>query len=147
MQRNNQYFGSPRHIKEYNIIVYAGIIMLITGGILFLFKEIYRIIAIVLLFIGLLCVVAGYLGLAEEKKKFGIKRKSTTSGIFALIFGVISVFTSNRPYLPIILGIIAIIFSIKAVKNGDNEYGIAGGISGLIGIIISLYVSILFLFF
>lgn len=143
MELDESHFGSPGRMKEYKLLSYIGLSLLIIGGLLFLFKEIWSVIGVVLIFIGLMCIVGGGLGLHEEKKKQGIKRKSTTFGIVALILGMASVFLSNRPYVAIILGLIAIIFAIKSVKEGDNEYGLAGGICGLIGIIVNLYVWIL----
>ena len=93
-----------------------------------------------------MCALSGWLGLREEKKKAGIKRKSTTAGVAALILGIISVLLSSGPYLSIFLGVFAIILAIKAVKDGDNEYGLAGGICGAIGLIVNLYVMVLFSF-
>ncbi len=140
-------FGSPGRVREYRILLYVGLGMLVVGGPILFLEENWMIIGIVLAFIGLMCVVSGWLGLGEEKKKYGIKRKSTIAGIGALILGILSVFLSNGLYLSVILGPLAIIFAIKAVKDGDNEYGLAGGICGAIGLITNLYVTFLFTFF
>lgn len=139
-------FGSPGRIQEYTILLRVGLGVLIAGGILFLFGENWMIGGIALLFIGLMCAISGCLGLGEERKKYGMKQKSTTAGIGALIFGILSVFLSSGPYISIILGIFAITLAIKAVKDGDNEYGLAGGICGTIGLIVNLYVMSLFTF-
>jgi hypothetical protein len=143
MELDEDTFGSPRRIRTYKILLYVGLGLLIAGGILLPLGENLMIWGIVLVFIGLMCAVSGWLGLREEKKKYGLKRKSTTAGIGALALGVASVFLSNGPYISIILGILAIILAIKAVKEGDNEYGLAGGICGAIGIIVNFYVMFL----
>lgn len=140
-------FGSPGRIKEYKILLYFGLGMLAIGGPLLFLKENWMIIGSVLVFIGLMCAVSGWLGLKEEKTKYGIKRKSTTTGFLALILGILSVFLSNGPYISLIIGPLAIILGIKSIKEGDNEYGSAGGICGAIGFIINLYVMFLFTFF
>jgi len=147
MNKKEAYFGSPSRIRQYRVLLYIGLALLLVGGILFIFEEVYKVAGIVTLFIGLMCAVAGALGIGEEKKKQGVKIKSTPSGIIALIFGVIGVFLSNRAYLGIILGIIAIIFAVISVKKGDNQYGLAGGICGIIGIVINIYVGFLFTYF
>jgi len=147
MELDERYFGSRGRLKEYKLLLYFGLVLLIIGGLLSLFKELWTIIGIALIFIGLMCAIGGGLGTHEEKKKQGLKRKTTIFGIIALILGVSGVFLSNRPYVTIILGVIAIIFAIKSVKEGDNEYGLAGGICGLIGIIVNLYIWALFEFF
>ena len=139
-------FGSLGRIWEYTVLLYVGLVMFLAGCILFLFGENWMIAGIALTFIGLMCYVSGFLGLKEERKKQGMKKKSTFAGIGALILGIISVFLSSGPYISIILGIIAIILAIKAVKDGDNEYGLAGGICGAIGLIVNLYVMSLFTF-
>ena len=147
MKQKEEYFGSPGRIKEYRILFYVGLSLIIIGGILFVLEEIYRIAGIAFLFIGIMCAVSGVLGLDEEKKKQGLKIKSTTAGLIALTSGIGSAFLSNRGYMGIILGIIAIISAIIAVKKGDNQYGLAGGICGAIGISVNIYVWLLFTYF
>jgi len=136
-------FGNPGRIREYKILGYIGLGMLAFGGPLLFFEEPYMILGVILAFIGLMCAVSGWMGVAEEKKKYGVKRKSTPAGLAALFLGIGSVFLSSGPYISIVLGAVAIICAVIAVKKGDNEYGAAGGISGAIGIIINTYVMIL----
>lgn len=140
MDVNESYFGTPDRVKLYKNLSLLGFILLSIGIPLIFFKDIWTIIGVSLSFIGLMCVVSGILGLQEEKKKTGMKIKSTSFGVMALIFGIGSVFVSNRPYLALILGAIAIILAIKAVKEKDNLYGLAGGICGVIGIVVNIYV-------
>jgi hypothetical protein len=143
----NDYFGDPARLREYHILFSIGLIMLIVG-IPFLFLQGNWIIpGVVLMFIGFICFLSGWLGKKEETKKSGVKRVSTSVGKTAFFFGIMSVFVSNGPYLSLILGSIAIICSVKAKREGDNEYGITGGIAGIIGIIVNLYVTVLFALF
>jgi len=146
MEIGEDTFGNPGRIREYKILLYIGLGMLAVGGPFLFFGETWMIIGIMLLFFGLMCAVSGWLGLGEEKKKYGVKRKSTPAGIAAMILGIACAFVSGRPYVSLILGPLAIICAIKAVKDGDNEYGLAGGICGVIGIIINLYVMFLAMF-
>jgi Mg2+/citrate symporter len=157
MELNENYFGSRGKVREYKILFYLGLGMIIAGGPLTSLgffnnmniegTETPSVIGIVLLGIGALCIVSGWLGLREEKQKYGIKRKSTWEGNLALVFGILSVFIPQAFPLPFIFGILAIILAYKSVKQGDNVYGSAGGICGMAGIIVELYVWILFMFF
>lgn len=143
----DEYFGNPSRIREYQILFYIGLILMLVGIPPLFFSENWVIFGIVLIFIGMMCLIAGFLGKKEENKKAGIKRKSTAIGNNALFLGIISVIISSRPYFALIFGAIAIILSIKSIRNGDNECGPAGGIAGAIGVIVNLYVTILFTFF
>lgn len=145
MELKKETFGSLGRVREYKILLCVGLGMLTIGGLLFLFGD--NSVGIVLLFIGLMCALSGWLGLGEEKKKYGIKRKSTITGIAALITGILSVFASTVPYISIVLGVLAILLGVKAVRDGDNEYGLVGGICGAIGLIVNLYIMFLFTFF
>jgi len=147
MELGEDTFGNRGRVREYKILFYLGLGMLAVGVPLLFFGNTGFVAGILLIFFGLMCAITGWLGLGEEKKKFGVKRKSTTAGIAALIFGIISVFASSRPYLSLIAGPVAIILAYKSVKDGDNEYGLAGGICGVIGIIVNIFVMILFNFF
>lgn len=142
-------FGDPRWIREYRVLFYIGIGLVLLGiglvlpGIL-MSASLFSVIGVASLYIGIFCAVAGFLGLREERKKAGIKRIKTPEGNLALICGVFSVFLSvfspikNAP-ISISLGIIAIIFAILSVKKGDNMYGKDGGICGAIAIIINIW--------
>lgn len=143
----DEYFGNPSRIREYQMLFYIGLILMLVGIPSLFFSGNWVILGIVLIFIGLMSLVAGFLGKKEEIKKTGIKRKSTAFGNNALFLGIISVLISSRPYFALIFGVIAIILSVKSIRNGDNECGPAGGIAGAIGVMVNLYVTVLFTFF
>jgi len=134
-------------VLEYRILLYLGLGMLVIGGLAFLFGETGMFIGIILVFFGLMCAVSGWLGLQEEKKKASRERKTTITGIGALILGIVSVFAASGPYLSIVLGVGAILLAVTAVRAGDTEYGLAGGICGGIGIVVNLYVLSLVVWF
>ena len=162
MELDEGYFGSPKQWREYKILFYLGLVMMITGmplTSLGWYNEIFfnnmkiggteipSVISMALLGIGAMCAVAGWLGLREERQKYGIKRVSTTTGCIALVFGILSVFIPQAFPLPFAFGGIAIVLAYISVKQGDNVYGSAGGMCGAAGIIVELYVWILFTFF
>ena len=157
MELDENYFGSKKQRKEYKILLYIGFGVICISAPLASIgfynnlnikgTDILSIIGSVLLFIGSMCAVSGWLGLREERKKYGIKRVSTPTGVAALIFGILSVFLPQAYPFPFILGEISIVFAYKSVKQGDNVYGRVGGICGAVGIIVGLYVWILFTFF
>lgn len=91
-----------------------------------------------------MCVVAGSLGILEERKKQGIIIKSTTEGVISLILGLLSVLSSLQPVFSMILGIIAVVLGIKSIKDGDNLHGYSGVISGIVGISMNLFFMIFF---
>lgn len=150
MEIPEETFGNPGAIKEYTYLKNIGIILIISGGILYFLNNIFLldlislVVSIVFLFIGFMCFISGLLGLREEKKKFGIKILSTSEGNLALVFGIISVFLAKNSFFGIILGTIAIILGAKSVKKGDNRYGSTGIICGIIGIVLNIYIIILF---
>ena len=143
----DKYFGDPKRLQEYQILFYLGLIMMLIGIPFLFLSENWIILGVILLFMGSICLVAGFLGKKEEIKKTGMKRISTETGKAALFLGVLSVFFSNIGLVPLILGGIAIILSIKSIRNGDNEYSLSGGIAGVIGVMVNLYVTVLFTFF
>ena len=157
MELDESYFGSPGQQREYKILLYLGLGMIIIGAPLTSLgfynnmniegTEIPSVIGVALLGIGAICAVTGWLGIREERKKFGLKRISTIEGNLALTFGILSVFIPQHPPLPFIFGALAIFLAFKSVKKGDNVYGRAGGICGVAGIIVELYVWSLFTFF
>lgn len=154
---DESYFGSPKQLREYKILFYLGLGMIIIGAPLASLgfsnnmniegSEIPSVIGMALLGIGVICAVSGWLGIREERKKYGLKRIHTIEGDLALTFGILSVFLPQHPPLPFIFGAIAIILAYVSIKKGDNVYGGAGGICGAAGIIVELYVLILFTFF
>ncbi|MCD6236720.1 MAG: hypothetical protein J7K13_02055 [Thermoplasmata archaeon] len=157
MELDESYFGSPKQRMEYKILFYLGLGMLafgiplislgLYGDLRIEGTDILSVMGMVLIGLGSICALPGWLGLREEKQKYGIKRKSTLAGSSSLGFGILSVFTPHAFPLPFIFGTLAIIFSYKAIKQGDNVYGHAGGMCGVIGIIVELYIWILFTVF
>lgn len=154
MDLGEDYFGSKKQMREYSVLLHVGVGMLVIGlffmvsSFIFPIKlaktNLLMIISIVLSFIGATCAIAGWLGIKEEMKKFGIKRVITPEGNLALIFGISSVFLARTlSPLPLIFGLLAILFSHRSIKKGDNMYGKSGGVCGVIGIVLYLFLLIL----
>lgn len=79
----------------------------------------------------------------EEKKKKSIK----TMGIVALVLGVLAFMTSFFVIPGIIFAIISLILSIIVlVKKGSKAYGLTGLILSILGIIISVSVTVFFVY-
>ncbi|MFP4051177.1 MAG: hypothetical protein ACLFVB_05500 [Thermoplasmata archaeon] len=143
-------FGTQKKIKEYRWMVYIGIILTIAGAVLSPLGKIIEIEAVYLyslagIFIGIMVLASGILGVREETSKKGERKISTTSGGFSMVSGVAGVFIANRiPILSVILGMIAVLLGWKALKNDDNVYGSTGTIIGIVGIAIGIYIAYIF---
>ena len=143
--QGNDFFGNPRRIKEYRALFYSGVVLSIVGLFLFTFFTNYlSVYGMAFLFIGFMCIMAGFLGLREEFKKYGMKRIETKYGKLSLIAGVSSLFAIHILYISFILAIVAILCGIKARMEGDNTYGKDGMICGIITIGLLIYIVILF---
>lgn len=147
---NEEEFGTEEKINEYRWMIYIGIILTIAGAVLSPLGKIIEIEAVYIyslagIFIGIMVLLSGILGLREETKKKGERKISTTSGGFSMVSGVAGVFIANRiPFLSIILGIIAVLLGWKALKNDDNVYGSTGIIIGIVGMVIGIYIAYIF---
>jgi len=142
---NGSYFGDSKRIKEYRVLFYIGITMLIICAFFLITFNYYLLIAAIVLFsIGLMCAMAGFLGLREEFKKYGMKRIETKYGKLSLFAGVSSLFAIHVLYISFILAIVAILCGIKARMEGDNTYGKDGMICGIVTIGLLIYIVILF---
>ena len=143
-------FGTQKKIKEYRRMVYIGIILTILGAVLSPLGKIIEIEAVYIyslagIFIGIMVLASGILGVREETSKKGERKISTTSGSFSMVSGVAGVFIANRiPILSVILGVIAVLLGWKALKNDDNVYGSTGAIIGIVGIAIGIYIAYIF---
>ncbi|MFP4051942.1 MAG: hypothetical protein ACLFVB_09420 [Thermoplasmata archaeon] len=143
-------FGTEKKIKEYKIMTYLGVMMIIGGALLSPIGKIIKIEAVFIyslaaFFIGVMIFFSGILGLREETKKKGEKKISTTSGGFSMTFSIISVLISARiPVMAILLGIIAAFLGYRAIKNNDNVYGSTGIILGIVGIATGAYIGYIF---
>ena len=137
-------FGSPKRIRGNKMILYFGIALSIVAILLFILGGYWSFLSYIFGFFGIMCVVAGYLGIVEERKKQGIIIKSTTEGVLSLVLGLLSVFSSLQPIFSTILGIIAIVIGIKSVKAGDNLHGYSGLICGIVGVSMNLFFMIFF---
>ncbi len=141
-------FGDPKRIKEYKMIFYSGIGVSIVGLFLFtFFKNHLFIYGIVFLLIGSMCIIAGFLGLREEYKKYGMERVETRWGKFSLLKGIIGLFLIHSPSISLIFAIAAIVLGIKAIREGDNTYGKDGLGCGIIILFIIFYLWVLDIFF
>jgi hypothetical protein len=142
-----KYFGSSNRLKEYKILFMLGLSLIVIGFPFIFLNNIFPVLGAVLVFIGLMLIVSGGLGLREERKKSGVQIISTSLGEASLMLGLLSVATFRIAYASFLLGTIAILLGIRANKKGDNLYASGGLISGLIGVILTIYIFILFSFF
>ena len=62
--------------------------------------------------------------------------------IVSLVLGIISILTGFFWYMSIPSGIIAIIFGIKTYKKMGSKLGLAGMITGIVGLALSLLIYI-----
>lgn len=146
--QGNDFFGNPRRIKEYRALFYSGVVLSIVGLFLFTFFTNYlSVYGMAFLFIGFMCIMAGFLGLREEFGKYGTARIETRWGKLALATGTISLFSAHSPPISLIFAVAAIILGKKAIKRGDNTYGKDGMICGIIALFIICYLLILEVFF
>lgn len=77
-----------------------------------------------------------YDGIPPERQKIGM-------GVTAMSIGIIAVLTSLVPFLAIIFGVAAIIVGIIALrKNEGKGFGVAGIVTGGVGLVVSLAIGI-----
>lgn len=146
--RDNDFFGNQKRMREYRMLFYAGVLLLIAGLFLFIFFTNYlSAYGIAFLFIGFMCLVAGFLGLREEFKKYGTERVETRYGKGALAVGVIGLSSIHFPPLSLVCAIGAIVLGKKALKRGDNTYGRDGMICGIVALLMACYIVVLDIFF
>lgn len=62
--------------------------------------------------------------------------------IVSLVLGIISILTSLFWYMSIPTGIVAIIFGVKSYKKIGSKLGLAGMITGIVGLALSLLIYI-----
>lgn len=62
--------------------------------------------------------------------------------IVSLVLGIISILTSLFWYMSIPTGIVAIIFGVKSYKKIGSKLGLAGMITGIVGLSLSLLIYI-----
>lgn len=147
--KGKDFFGDEK--KLYYGITIVGTILSIAGVVIFAIShlldlsELYRIIGIVCIVIGVFAVVPGIIGYHEEKRLEGKKKKTVKAGIYSVVIGGIGVFMLMVPLIPIFLGVIGIILGKKAMDEGDNQYGLGGVILGCANILISLLLTFMFL--
>ncbi len=60
----------------------------------------------------------------------------------SLVLGIISILTSLFWYMSIPTGIVAIIFGVKSYKKIGSKLGLAGMITGIVGLALSLLIYI-----
>lgn len=67
--------------------------------------------------------------------------------IVSLVLGIISIFTSLFWYITLPTGIIAIIFGVKSIRKFGSKMGIAGLVTGIIGLVLFafLYITMIFI--
>ena len=74
----------------------------------------------------------------QPKKRIGFSIASLIVGIFALLFNCCCF-----PYISPILGILAVVFGILGMRDGNKGLSIAGIIVGAIGFVVSLVLIIM----
>ena len=147
---NEEEFGTEEKINEYRWMIYIGLTLTIGGAILSPLGKIIEIEAVYIyslagIFIGIMVLLSGILGLREETAKKGEKKITTPSGGFSMVTSIAAVFIANRvPVFTIILGIAAVFLGRKALKNDDNVYGSTGIIIGIVGVVIGVYIAYIF---
>ena len=62
--------------------------------------------------------------------------------IVSLVLGIISILTGFFWYMSIPAGIVAIIFGVKTYKKMGSKLGLAGMITGIVGLALSLLIYI-----
>ena len=62
--------------------------------------------------------------------------------IVSLVLGIISILTGFFWYMSIPTGIVAIIFGVKTYKKMGSKLGLAGMITGIVGLALSLLIYI-----
>ena len=62
--------------------------------------------------------------------------------IVSLVLGIISILTALFWYMSIPSGILAIVFGIKSYKKMGSKLGLAGMITGIVGLALSLLIYI-----
>ncbi|NPA74527.1 MAG: hypothetical protein GXO25_00380 [Euryarchaeota archaeon] len=152
-----EYFGEE--IGTYARMYRFGLWTMLIGFMLWLgqyvFEKIYPsavlamdIYGIMIIFIGGMIALTGYLGYKDEKKKYGLKKVTTLTGNFSFFISLVSVFTMGHAgYISLIAGIAAIILGIISKKKGDNMYGEGSIYIGAIGTAGTAIIMALFYFF
>lgn len=141
-----EYYGEQKRIRECKMLLYIGLFFIICGVPLLLIYLAWKsnrsgvVAGLAFLIIGVLFAGSGGLGLIIEKKKAGKKIVITRIGTISFILAVGSIFMSTASYFGTVIALLAILLAIKAIKEGDNEYGFAGLIIGILGIFINLFV-------
>ena len=75
----------------------------------------------------------------ENKKD---KDKRIVSHIVSLVLGIISVLSTFFWYISLPTGIIAIVLGTKSYKNFNKKMGIAGLVTGIVGVSICVFIYI-----
>ena len=73
----------------------------------------------------------------------------TVSHVVALVLGIISILTTFFWYISLPSGIIAIVLGAKSYKKEGKKLGLAGLITGIVGVALCLliYISLMILIF
>ena len=71
-----------------------------------------------------------------------MKKENKVSHIVSLVLGIISVVTTFFWYMSLPTGITAIILGIKSYKQESKKLGLAGMITGIVGVSICLLIYI-----
>ena len=78
-----------------------------------------------------------------------IKENKTSSHVASLVLGIISIVTILFWYISIPSGIISIVLGSKSYKKYDKKIGLAGMITGIVGLSLCLliYISVIIIIF
>ncbi len=149
-EEKGEYFGEE--LGMYHMMFKVGILLtllgfaLVLGGMMLFPQTVLSLIGMLAVFIGLMVLFSGYLGIKDEEKKKGKKRIYTSYGSVSLYIGGTAGIAIFWPWFSIPLGAVAIFLGKKGLDKGDNTYASAGLLGGIIGIVGGAIVWSLFLF-
>ena len=152
MKEESLFFGTE--VAQYRTILKIGTVISVVGLFFivisyFLFMGvadlIFNMAGYLSFFIGLILAGNGYLGVRDELKKMGQRRKYTVFGKISVLVGGVSATIAAFPVIALPLGIVAIIMGCVGLMRGDNTYATAGLIAGIIGVVAGSLIEAIFL--
>lgn len=152
VKEKSSVFGTE--VAQYRAMLRIGVVIF-TAGLFFIIvsyflfsgvaESIFNMIGYLSFFIGLILMGHGYLGVRDELKKMGQRKKYTLFGKISIFFGGFSATIAAFPVIAVPLGVVAIIVGYVGLKRGDNTYATAGLIAGIIGVVAGSLIEAIFL--
>lgn len=75
------------------------------------------------------------------------KEKHSPYHVVSLVLGIISILSSFFWYIALPTSILAIIFGVKSYKNNGSKIGLAGLITGIVGLCLFVFIYITLIIF